>query len=197
MNKAWWKSKTFWVNLICVVALLVQSLTRYIISPEIQAAVLALINLILRAVTKEPLAWASGDDSPPITGGPGAGMAVVLLAGSLALALSGCATTGNSASSGGDSPLILGGKSLLAVKGTIVSAAAATDALCDSGKLAAADCLAAKAAYQKAQPAYDAAVDAYLLLSTRGGDAADFGAALLRVQAIAQNLLLVTDGGAR
>jgi len=53
--KKWYLSKTMWVNLITFVALLVQSVYGFVISPEEQAAILVIINLILRAVTKEEL----------------------------------------------------------------------------------------------------------------------------------------------
>ena len=52
-----WESKTFWVNVIAVLALLAQTQVGFIIDPEAQAALLAVINLGLRAVTKTPIAW--------------------------------------------------------------------------------------------------------------------------------------------
>jgi len=110
------------------------------------------------------------------------------------IALTGCAHT--SATGVTDTPLQTAGKSLLAVKSTIVTAATATDNLCKAGKLTPDTCAQAKAAYEIARPAYDMAVDAYLLYST-GGDAADYTAALVRVQGIAQNLLLIASGGAK
>jgi len=53
--KKWYKSKTLWANIIYLIALLVQEKYGFIISIEEQLAVLAIINLILRAVTKEEL----------------------------------------------------------------------------------------------------------------------------------------------
>jgi len=53
--KKWYKSKTLWTNIIYLIALLVQEKYGFIISIEEQLAVLAIINLILRAVTKEEL----------------------------------------------------------------------------------------------------------------------------------------------
>jgi len=53
--KKWYKSKTLWANIIYLIALLVQEKYGFIISVEEQLAVLAIINLILRAVTKEEL----------------------------------------------------------------------------------------------------------------------------------------------
>ena len=52
-----WKSKTFWVNVIAILALLAQTQVGFIIDAEAQAALLAVINLGLRAVTKTPIAW--------------------------------------------------------------------------------------------------------------------------------------------
>ena len=49
------KSKTFWVNLVALIALLIQSQTGFVITPEEQTAIVVVINMILRAVTKEPI----------------------------------------------------------------------------------------------------------------------------------------------
>ena len=49
------KSKTFWVNLLSIAGLIVQSQTGYIIDPATQAMGLGLVNGILRTVTKEPV----------------------------------------------------------------------------------------------------------------------------------------------
>lgn len=56
-QKVWWKSKTFWVNVIAVGAIVAQSQFGYVLLPEGQVAILALINLILRKVTKEEIVW--------------------------------------------------------------------------------------------------------------------------------------------
>jgi len=55
MAKKWYRSKTIWVNLIAAGAMIVQSQTGFVISPEEQAAILAVVNLVLRAVTGEPI----------------------------------------------------------------------------------------------------------------------------------------------
>jgi|GEM_PF-712108 peptidoglycan L-alanyl-D-glutamate endopeptidase CwlK len=57
MGKSFWKSKTFWVNLIGVVGVIVQSQTGYVIDAEKQLVILGVINAILRFVTKEPITW--------------------------------------------------------------------------------------------------------------------------------------------
>jgi len=59
MAKKWWQSKTFWVNLIAAAALIAQGITgrEIVIAPETQALLLALINLLLRAITRQPIEW--------------------------------------------------------------------------------------------------------------------------------------------
>lgn len=106
----------------------------------------------------------------------------------------GCATTGQSpATVHKDTPLQGAGKSLLAVKSTIVTAATATDALCKSGKLSVDKCTQASAVYELSKPAYDAAVNAYLLMSS-GGDPGAFDRSMTRIQSIATNLLQISGG---
>ena len=210
--KPWYASKTLWVNLIAITALAIQNLSAdFVISPEIQAGLLALINLILRTVTHQPIDWsattASGEQppGPPATAGfvqiPLALMLSSLLLIGLLANLSGCATTAPATQPGAavtastkDNPMQLAGKSLLAVKSTIVTAATATDAFCKAGKIGPDKCAQAKAAYELAKPAYDSAVDAYLLMSQGYGDPAAFGAALARIQTIADNMLQLAGG---
>lgn len=197
-TKDWYRSKILWVNLIAVAGLFAQSQYGYVLSPELQGGILALINLALRIVTKEELNWSPGLTEDPGTDIGQSGyirlpLLPILVLFALAIMLTGCATPGPNPVAD-DNPQILAGKSLLAVKSSIVTAATAVDSLCKSATLTPDVCRQAQAAYLQAQPAYDAAVDAYLLLSVQGGDPAAFGAALIRVQAIAQNLLLITGG---
>lgn len=57
-DKTWFLSKTLWVNAIALVAMVVQGITgNEIISIELQATILAVINMILRFVTKKPVTW--------------------------------------------------------------------------------------------------------------------------------------------
>lgn len=198
----WYKSKTLWVNLIAITALAIQAINAsYVISPEIQGSILAIINLILRAVTSQPLDW--GTPAKPVDGGTAGFVQIPLLFMILSLfALGACATTApvippattapGAAATVKDNTLAMAGKSLLAVKSTIVTAATATDAFCKAGKIGPDKCAQAKAAYELAKPAYDSAVDAYLLMTQGYGDAAAFGSALGRVQAIADNLLTLS-----
>ena len=57
MEKIWYASKTFWLNIIAVVAIIAQGQFGYTVSPEIQVAILALINIFLRAITKQEMVW--------------------------------------------------------------------------------------------------------------------------------------------
>lgn len=60
-GKKIWKSKTFWVNLVSLVGIVYQSVSGdYVVGPEAQAAALTVINLVLRAVTGEPIVWEEG-----------------------------------------------------------------------------------------------------------------------------------------
>jgi hypothetical protein len=93
-----------------------------------------------------------------------------------------------------DNPMQTAGKALLAVKSTIVTAATATDAFCKAGKISADKCAQAKVAYEQAKPAYDAAVDSYLLMTSQGGDPGDFGRKLSLTQDLGTNLLNLAGG---
>jgi len=55
-TKKWWKSRTLWVNALAFAALMLQSMTgEMILSPESQAAIIVLLNLVLRLITKSGL----------------------------------------------------------------------------------------------------------------------------------------------
>ena len=47
--KVWWKDITLWTNVISVLVLILNNQFGYAISPELQAGILAIINIILRA----------------------------------------------------------------------------------------------------------------------------------------------------
>ncbi len=53
--KKWYESKTVWVNVITIVALIAQTQTGFIISPDEQMGILAVVNLVLRIVTTQGL----------------------------------------------------------------------------------------------------------------------------------------------
>lgn len=54
-TKKWYTSKTVWINIVALAGLIVQTQTGFILTPEIQAMALTLVNLAVRAVTKQEL----------------------------------------------------------------------------------------------------------------------------------------------
>jgi hypothetical protein len=200
-TKAWYLSRTLWFNLIAGIALIVQSQFGFLIDVDAQAGLLTVINLALRVITSQPLEWKTESPAGNTAGRSRLSLLVFLAFAALWL-ITACATTAPVTAPGAttpavtskDNPMQLAGKSLLAVKSTIVTAASAVDALCKAGKIAPDKCTQAKAAYDQAKPAYDSAVDAYLLMSQGYGDPAAFGVALARVQTIANNMLQLAGG---
>lgn len=58
MLKKWWMSKTLWVNIIALIAIILQEATGHeAFNPEYQAMILGVINMILRTITKEKIIW--------------------------------------------------------------------------------------------------------------------------------------------
>ena len=57
MQKKWYASKTIWVNLLALIGSITVAVFGYVISPEIQASILVVLNIILGAVTKENIVW--------------------------------------------------------------------------------------------------------------------------------------------
>ncbi len=56
-GKPFYESKTLWVNVIAIMAMMIQMRYGFAISPEIQTLVLSLTNMLLRSVTKENIIW--------------------------------------------------------------------------------------------------------------------------------------------
>lgn len=106
----------------------------------------------------------------------------------LACSLTACATTQT------DTPLVMAGKSLLAVKSTIVTTATAIDGLCKTQKISADKCQQAKVAYEMSKPAYDTAIDAYLLMGQGHTTPAEFEQVLGQLRAIGDNLTAIAGG---
>jgi hypothetical protein len=52
-----WKSKTMWANVIAAVSMFLGAQFGVPLTAEQSAAILALINVVLRAVTNEPIEW--------------------------------------------------------------------------------------------------------------------------------------------
>jgi len=60
--KTFLKSKTFWVNVLAFVAFILQGvLGKEAFPPELQASILAVINVVLRFITGEPISWSTKD----------------------------------------------------------------------------------------------------------------------------------------
>lgn len=56
-GKRFYQSKTFWVNAISIIAILVQTQTGFVIDAEKQVIILGAVNTLLRFITKEPIEW--------------------------------------------------------------------------------------------------------------------------------------------
>lgn len=157
-GKTLWQSRTFWVNVVAIVALIVQTYTGYIISPEAQLVVLGFVNTGLRLITKQPIEWPAGrgvSQDGFITSRLAVATAGAFLFGSLILLtlliLTGCASLQK------ESPEGLATKSLLTMKEAVVAAAVAGDGLCKQQILNADQCSRLAVIYRQAQPAYDLA----------------------------------------
>ena len=58
-GKKVYQSKTFWINVLALIAMVAQTQLGFVIDAETQVAILAVINLILRIVTGAPIEWKS------------------------------------------------------------------------------------------------------------------------------------------
>lgn len=56
MNKLWYKSKTLWTNLIAIVGIVAFGQE---FPPETAGTVLAVINFLLRLITKDEIIWSA------------------------------------------------------------------------------------------------------------------------------------------
>lgn len=50
-TKQWFRSRTLWVNLLALAGLVVQTSTGHVFAPELQAAILTILNVLLRLDT--------------------------------------------------------------------------------------------------------------------------------------------------
>ena len=53
--KKWIRSKTMWINLIAIAAMIIQLKFGFVVTPEIELAALGIVNLVLRTLTNEGL----------------------------------------------------------------------------------------------------------------------------------------------
>ena len=56
-GKKWFLSKTLWANVAMIAAIWFQGQFGVAMSVELQALIMAGVNMVLRAVTKEPVVW--------------------------------------------------------------------------------------------------------------------------------------------
>ena len=58
ISKKWYASKTLWINLLSMTSILAQTYYKTdVLPPEVQVSLLAVINIVLRTVTKNPINW--------------------------------------------------------------------------------------------------------------------------------------------
>lgn len=53
--KKWYHSKTLWVNILAMASLALRGYYGFILGPEEEGAILVVVNLVMRAITKEKL----------------------------------------------------------------------------------------------------------------------------------------------
>lgn len=53
--KAWWRSRTFWVNILALIAFIINHFVGYQLPAEIITMILAVLNIILRFDTTTPI----------------------------------------------------------------------------------------------------------------------------------------------
>jgi hypothetical protein len=82
-SKIFWRSKTFWANAIAFAALVTQHFCGVEIPADVQVALLATVNLVLRAVTREAIHWPDN--------GALKSLLLLVAAGACLLSFSGCA----------------------------------------------------------------------------------------------------------
>lgn len=56
-GKKFWLSKTLWVNVLAIVALVAQGYLGFEVSTETQESALAAVNVALRLITREEIVW--------------------------------------------------------------------------------------------------------------------------------------------
>lgn len=56
-KKTWYKSRMLWANTVAVAGIIITSVTGVEVDAETTVGILAVVNLILRIITKDRLAW--------------------------------------------------------------------------------------------------------------------------------------------
>lgn len=62
MAKTWYSSKTLWMNAIGIMAIIAQAQFGFLIDPAAQMALLAVLNMLLRAITGEGISIDGAED---------------------------------------------------------------------------------------------------------------------------------------
>ena len=57
MEKNWIYSKTIWVNVFALGAALAQAKYGWVVNPETEASFLAIVNVVLRSITKQGITY--------------------------------------------------------------------------------------------------------------------------------------------
>jgi len=58
VQKKWYASKTIWSNAVMLAGVIVLNATgQDILTAEVQGAILVVVNVVLRVVTKEEIVW--------------------------------------------------------------------------------------------------------------------------------------------
>lgn len=57
--KPWWTSRTIWANAIAFAATEAAKRYGFVVSAEDQVAILGAVNVVLRAITKQPVSWSA------------------------------------------------------------------------------------------------------------------------------------------
>jgi hypothetical protein len=56
--KKWYASKTIWTNVLMLIGAIIYNTTgQDLLTPEVQAAIITVVNVILRIITKEEITW--------------------------------------------------------------------------------------------------------------------------------------------
>lgn len=206
-SKTWWKSKTLWMNLIAFAALGLQTQTGFIIDAESQAGILAVINLILRAVTYEALDWSMGNQDSGQAGSARVITLLILFAISIAMfTVPGCATKGsmstgtNSAVTAVTTAQQAANQTLYIIGSALKATPDVVEALYTSGKITKEQYNSVVPTYNQALASYILAVDALEAATAAGkdpGTTAAYATALATFMVNKTNLdnLLVALGG--
>lgn len=191
-----WQSKTLWLNLVAILALVLQTYTGFVIDPEKQVVILGGINTILRFITKMPVNWSLGSDSQQGFVSVSFLITVTMFC-SLLFFVSGCATglTANR-----ETPESISAKTLLSSREAIKGTAVSIDDLCSQGVMKQAACTRARALYEQAQISWFTSSDSFLLylISADAADQDKYEKSLAGTQSLIGDLkgLVTTFSGA-